>query len=51
MFGSAAIGAGVDAGVDHDIDGDPRPLGCGFDIGVDEAVTYCVYLPAILRNE
>jgi uncharacterized repeat protein (TIGR01451 family) len=35
---SAAIDHGVDAGVDHDIDGDPRPfpVGGGFDLGADE---------------
>jgi hypothetical protein len=36
-FGSAAIDAGVDSGVNFDIDGDPRPLVAGFDIGYDEA--------------
>jgi uncharacterized repeat protein (TIGR01451 family) len=36
--GSAAIDSGIDAGVSSDIDGDPRPLGAGFDIGADEAV-------------
>jgi predicted outer membrane repeat protein len=35
--GSAAINAGVDAGVRNDHDGDRRPLGGGFDIGMDEA--------------
>ena len=34
--GSAAIDQGVDVGVIVDIDGDPRPLGFGFDIGADE---------------
>jgi uncharacterized repeat protein (TIGR01451 family) len=35
-FGSAAIDAGVDARVYHDIDSDPRPLGGGYDLGADE---------------
>ncbi len=34
--GSDAIDAGVDSGVTDDIDGEPRPLGGGFDIGADE---------------
>jgi uncharacterized repeat protein (TIGR01451 family) len=33
---SAALDAGVDAGVTTDIDGDPRPLGGGYDLGADE---------------
>jgi hypothetical protein len=50
---SAAIDAGVNAGVSVDMDGDPRPCGSGYDIGADE---YCgpvvrrfVYLPLVLR--
>ena len=47
--GSAAINAGVDAGVTTDIDGDPRPIGPLPDIGVDEYY-FRVYLPLVLRN-
>ena len=35
---SAAIDQGVDAGVRTDMDGQPRPIGLGFDIGADEAI-------------
>jgi uncharacterized repeat protein (TIGR01451 family) len=34
--GSAAIDMGVDAGVMDDMDGAPRPIGDGYDIGADE---------------
>jgi hypothetical protein len=47
--GSAAIDEGVDAGVNVDIDGDPRPAGAGYDLGADE-LWYEVYLPLVLRN-
>ncbi len=46
--GSAAIGAGIDAGVVTDIDGERR-IGLP-DIGVDEHTTR-VYLPLVLRND
>ncbi|CAG0934614.1 hypothetical protein TFLX_03588 [Thermoflexales bacterium] len=35
-FDSAAIDHGVDAGIYTDLDGNPRPYGTGFDIGVYE---------------
>ena len=34
--GSAAVDSGITAGVTTDIDGDPRPMGAGYDIGADE---------------
>jgi hypothetical protein len=43
--GSAAIDVGVDAGVETDIDGEPRPTGTGHDIGADEFV--CVALAGV----
>ena len=46
---SPAIDAGVDAGVTTDIDGEPRPLGAGFDIGFDEAPVRKVWLPLVVR--
>ena len=48
--GSAAIDAGVTEPTVHtDIDGDPRPIGAGYDIGADERRMY-VYLPLVLRQ-
>lgn len=49
---SPAIDAGVDAGVNVDVDGDSRPLGAGFDIGYDEWIPVPVhrtYVPNLLR--
>jgi hypothetical protein len=50
QFGSAAIDAGVDAGVTVDIDGDARPQGDAPDIGADELVIRYIFLPTVLRN-
>jgi hypothetical protein len=51
QFGSAAIDHGVDAGVYTDLDGSPRPVGTGFDIGAYEyaAITYRAFLPVVLK--
>ena len=47
---SAAIDQGVDAGVTTDIDGDPRPMGKGYDIGADEFRQWYIYLPLVLSR-
>ena len=47
---SAAIDAGVDAGVTTDIDGDTRPQGSGPDLGADELRMWRTYLPVALRK-
>jgi hypothetical protein len=46
--GSAAIDAGVDAGVTDDIDGDARPVGALPDVGADEFIPH-IYLPLVLK--
>ena len=38
--GSAAIDAGIEAGVNRDIDGDLRPAGVAPDVGVDELISF-----------
>jgi len=51
--GSAAIDAGVDAGVSTDIDDEPRPDGCWVDIGADEyqgRTCHRIYLPLMVRD-
>ena len=49
-FGSPAIDHGIDADVYTDLDGDPRPIGSGFDIGAYEfQLIKRVYLPVILK--
>jgi fibronectin-binding autotransporter adhesin len=51
---SAAIDAGVFAGVGTDIDGDTRPDGCFPDLGADEFITGAdcrrIYLPIVVRQ-
>jgi hypothetical protein len=49
--GSAAINAGVDAGVTVDIDGDSRIKHAPPDIGADEFTTYDIYLPLVQRGQ
>lgn len=50
-IGSAAIDAGMDAGVTEDMDGQSRPTGPGYDLGADEhCCTVSLYLPMVLRD-
>jgi hypothetical protein len=50
QFGSAAIDRGVNAGVYTDLDGNPRPVGAGFDIGAYEyQLIKVLYLPLIRK--
>ena len=46
---SAALDAGVDAGVTTDIDGERRPFGLGFDVGADELPIVWVH-PLVSRT-
>ena len=43
---SAAVDAGVDVGITNDIDGDPRPVAFGYDIGADEVLNGPALQPA-----
>jgi hypothetical protein len=46
--GSQAIDAGANVEVFTDLEGDPRPVGAGFDIGFDERALH-LFLPFLLR--
>jgi predicted outer membrane repeat protein len=47
--GSAAVDAGIDAGMVDDFKGAARPQGGGFDIGFDEAAPQRLFLPLVVR--
>jgi len=51
-FDGAAIDAGIDAGITVDLDGEPRPLGQGYDIGADEffRAPGTLYLPLLCNS-
>jgi hypothetical protein len=49
--GSAAIDTGVASGAGRDIDGEPRPMGAGYDLGADEfmpLLPYTAYTPVLV---
>jgi hypothetical protein len=48
---SAALDLGVVTDLTTDIDGDPRPLGAGYDLGADEhEQRYSIFLPLVVRS-
>jgi len=48
LAGSAAIDAGIDAGLRWDVDGQARPYGAGFDVGADEYTIVRTYVPMVV---
>ena len=52
VFPSPAIDHGIDAGINTNLDGNPRPANFGFDIGAYEyqATIYRWYFPIIYKN-
>ncbi len=48
--GSSAINPGVNAGIATDVEGTPRPMGGGFEIGYDETtIPALAWLPLLWR--
>lgn len=50
-FGSAAMDAGLSAGVTTDLDGEPRPAGTRPDLGLDEVEQWGVFMPLVVRDQ
>jgi hypothetical protein len=52
-FGSVAIDWGAETTVGTDFDGDPRPIGKGYDVGCDEYTGHVeyIYLPLVLWSD
>lgn len=48
--GSSAIDTGMDAGIDSDIDNNPRPFGNAPDVGADEFTEIKLFLPLLSKD-